>query len=229
MTVVPPAPAVADPMFTTVVDPDAPPVPRLTVLVVPLVVAPVSMPYVAVPVDVPVVAVAPDVVTVPEAVRVPEKVLLPVKVCVPARIASSDEVFGSVKLRVVPALIPASEKVAFFVGSASFTRLNTASETSRGSPTTAQALPVQTRKRPSAATHVSQPVRGTRRIHPPSTQKATFRSHPAQRPVAPEATRCRLPSAGLAGGVVRVRSRTESCTMASSRRKASLWVTCFCA
>jgi hypothetical protein len=49
-------------------------------------------------------------VTVPEAVSVPEKVLLPVKVWVPARIASSDEVFGSVKVRVVPVLIPASEK-----------------------------------------------------------------------------------------------------------------------
>lgn len=33
-----------DPMLTTVVDPDAPPVPRLTVLVTPVVVAPVPMP-----------------------------------------------------------------------------------------------------------------------------------------------------------------------------------------
>ena len=53
-------------------------------------------------------AEAAETVTVPEAVRVPENVLLPVKVWVPARIASSDEVFGSVKLRVVPALMPAS-------------------------------------------------------------------------------------------------------------------------
>ncbi len=174
-------------------------------------------------------AEAADTVTVPEAVNVPENVLLPVKVWVPARIASSEEVFGRMKLRVVPALIPASEKVAFFVGSASLTRLNTASETSRGSPTTSQALPVQTRNIPSAATQVSQPVRGTSRIHAPSTQKAMFRSHPAQRPVAPEATRCRSPSAGLAGGAVRVRSRTESCTIASMSRRASLWVTCFCA
>ena len=175
------------------------------------------------------VALAAETVTVPDAVSVPEKVLLPEKVCVPARIASSEEVFGRLKLRVVPALIPAREKVAFFVGSASFTRLNTASDMSRGSPTTSQALPVQTRKSPSAATHTIQPVRGISRIHAPSTQKAMFRSHPAQRPVAPEATRWRLPSAGLAGGVVRVRSRTESCTMASSSRSASLWVTCFCA
>jgi len=65
------------------------------------------------------VALAADTVTVPDAVSVPKKVLFPVKVCVPARIANSDEVFGSVKLRVVPALIPASEKVAFFVGSPS--------------------------------------------------------------------------------------------------------------
>ena len=76
------------------------------------------------------------------------------------------------------------EKVAFFVGSASFTRLNTESETSRGSPTTSHALPVQTRNRPSAATQTIHPVRGTNRIHAPSTQKAMFRSHPAQRPVA---------------------------------------------
>ncbi|PTX40330.1 hypothetical protein C8N34_1357 [Gemmobacter caeni] len=40
-TVVPPAPAVAEPMFTTVVEPEAPPVPRFTVLVTPVVVAPV--------------------------------------------------------------------------------------------------------------------------------------------------------------------------------------------
>ena len=58
---------------------------------------------------------AAETVTVPEAVRVPENVLLPVKVWVPARIASSEEVLGRVKLRVVPVLIPASENVAFFV------------------------------------------------------------------------------------------------------------------
>lgn len=44
MTVVPPAPAVAEPMFTTVVDPDAPPVPMFRVLVTPVVVAPVPIP-----------------------------------------------------------------------------------------------------------------------------------------------------------------------------------------
>jgi hypothetical protein len=44
ITVAPPAPAVAEPMLTTVVDPEAPPVPRFTVLVVPLVVAPVPTP-----------------------------------------------------------------------------------------------------------------------------------------------------------------------------------------
>jgi len=91
---------------------------------------------VAVVVAVPIEALAAETVTVPDAVSVPEKVLLPEEVCVPARIASSDEVFGREKLRVVPALIPAREKVAFFVGSASFTRLNNqASKTSRGSPT----------------------------------------------------------------------------------------------
>ena len=96
MTVVPPALAVAEPMFTTVVDPDAPPVPMFTVFVTPAVVSPVPMPYVAVVVAVPMLAEAAETVTVPEAVNMPEKVLLPVKVCVPARIASSDEVFGSV-------------------------------------------------------------------------------------------------------------------------------------
>ena len=59
-------------------------------------------------VAVPMVAEAADTVTVPEAVRVPEKVLLPLNVWVPARIASSDEVFGSVKVRVVPVEIPDS-------------------------------------------------------------------------------------------------------------------------
>ena len=43
-TVVPPAPAVAEPMLTTVFYPDAPPLPRFTVLVRPVVVAPVPNP-----------------------------------------------------------------------------------------------------------------------------------------------------------------------------------------
>jgi hypothetical protein len=43
-TVLPPAPAEAEPMLTTVVEPDAPPVPRFTVFVTPVVVAPVPMP-----------------------------------------------------------------------------------------------------------------------------------------------------------------------------------------
>ena len=148
------------------------------------------------------VAAAADTVTVPEAVNVPEKVLLPLKVCVPARIASSDEVFGSVKVRVVPVVIPDSENSAFFVGSASFTKLNTASDTSTGSPTGSQVDPFHTAKTASSAIHASQPGRGTRRIQTPSTQKAMFRSQPVQRPVAPDATICRSPSVGLAGGAV---------------------------
>jgi hypothetical protein len=172
-------------------------------------------------------AEAAETVTVPEAVSVPEKVLLPEKVWVPAKIASSLEVLGIVKVRVVPVVIPDSENSAFFVKSASLTRLKIASDTSCGTPTGSQAPPCQTTKTCSAAIQTSQPWRGTMRSQPPSTQKATFRSHPAQRPVAPDATRWRSPSAGLAGGVVRVRSRTESCTMASRRRRASLWVTCF--
>ena len=39
-----PTRAVAEPMLTTVVEPDAPPVPRFTVLVTPVVVAPVPIP-----------------------------------------------------------------------------------------------------------------------------------------------------------------------------------------
>jgi len=59
------------------------------------------------------VAAAAETVTVPEAVSVPEKVLLPVKVWVPARIANSLEVFGRLKVRVVPVVIPDSENAAF--------------------------------------------------------------------------------------------------------------------
>ena len=44
ISVVPPAPAVAEPMLTTVVDPDAPPVPRFKVLVMPVVLAPAPIP-----------------------------------------------------------------------------------------------------------------------------------------------------------------------------------------
>jgi hypothetical protein len=117
---------------------------------------------------VPIEAAAADTVTVPEAVSVPvndtapdavsepEKVLLPVKVWVPARIASSDDVFGSAKVRVVPVVIPDRENSAFLVGSASFTKLNTASDTSTGSPTRSQADPFQTTKVCSAAIQVSQ-------------------------------------------------------------------------
>lgn len=43
-TVVPPEPPVAEPALTTVVDPETPPVPRFTVLVEPLAVAPVLTP-----------------------------------------------------------------------------------------------------------------------------------------------------------------------------------------
>jgi hypothetical protein len=43
-TVLPPAPALAEPIFTTVLDPDAPPVPRFRVLETLLGVTPVSIP-----------------------------------------------------------------------------------------------------------------------------------------------------------------------------------------
>jgi len=62
-------------------------------------------------------AAAADTVTVPDAVRVPEKVLLPLNVCVPARIASSEDVFGRMNVRVVPVLMPDSENSAFLLGS----------------------------------------------------------------------------------------------------------------
>src|SRR5690606_240168 len=121
-------------------------------------------------------AEAAETVTVPDAASAPEEALLPVNVWVPARNARSAEVFGRVKLRVVPVLIPANEKVAFFVGSASLTRLNTASDTSRGSPTTSQAVPVQTSNSPSSSTHARQPFCGGRRSQAPSVQRAMFRS-----------------------------------------------------
>jgi hypothetical protein len=44
ITVVPPAPAVAEPMLTTVLEPEAPPVLRFTVLADPPAVAPVPTP-----------------------------------------------------------------------------------------------------------------------------------------------------------------------------------------
>ena len=58
-------------------------------------------------------AVALATSIVPVTVRVPEKVLLPVKFWVLARIANSLEVLGSVKVRVVPVVIPDSENSAF--------------------------------------------------------------------------------------------------------------------
>ena len=118
----------------------------------------------------------------------PEKVLLPLKVWVPARIANSLEAFGSVKVRVVAVLIPESENRARLVGSGSFTRLKMASDTSCGTPTSFQIAPFQTATVASSAIHASQPGRGTSRIQTPSTHVATFRSQPAQRPVAAEAT-----------------------------------------
>jgi len=112
---------------------------------------------------------AAETVTVPEAVSVPEKVLLPVKVWVPARIASYEEVFGSVKVRVVPVVMPDSENSAFLVGSASLTRLKIASETSCGTPTGSHAVPFQTTNACSTAIQTSQPWRVTRRSQEPST------------------------------------------------------------
>jgi hypothetical protein len=110
------------------------------------------------------------VAVAPEAVSVPEKVLAPLKVWVPARIASSLEVFGSVKVLVVPVLSPERLKRALLVGSPSLSRLKTASDTFSGAPNACQADPVQLAKMPSAAIQASQPGRGTRRVQAPSTQ-----------------------------------------------------------
>jgi hypothetical protein len=79
---------------------------------------------------------------------------VPAAVSVPARIASSEDVLGRVKLRVVPVLIPDSENIAFFVGSASFTKLKMASDTSAGSPTGSHAVPFHTTKTASSATYI---------------------------------------------------------------------------
>jgi len=89
-------------------------------------------------------AAAVEMVTVPKAVRVPEKVLLPLNVWVPARIASSEDVLGRVKVRVVPIVIPDKENSAFLVGSTAFTKLKMASETSCGTPTGSQTDPSHT-------------------------------------------------------------------------------------
>jgi|GEM_PF-5757345 hypothetical protein len=131
-----------DPILTTVADPDAPPVPRFSVLVTPVGLTPVPIPYVAAVMAVPIDAAAAETVTVPEAVivpvtetapdavSVPENVLLPLKVWVPARIASSDDVLGRIKLRVVAVLMPDNENTALLVGSMAFTKLKIASDTS---------------------------------------------------------------------------------------------------
>jgi len=95
---------------------------------------------------------------------------VPVKLCVPARIASSLEAFGSVKVRVVPALIPDKENSAFFVGSAPLTRLKIASDTSCGTPTGTQADPFHTKAAASAAIQERHPGRGMSRVQAPSTQ-----------------------------------------------------------
>ena len=89
ITVVPSAPAVAEPMLTTVFDPAGATGTEVHRLGGPArgCADPDAIGR-GVPVAVPMVAVAP------EAVSVPEKVFAPVKVCVPARIASSLEVFG---------------------------------------------------------------------------------------------------------------------------------------
>jgi hypothetical protein len=78
-------------MLTTVVDPDAPPVPGFTALVTPVVAAPVPMRWVVVVVALAMVAPAFETVAVPDAVGVPEKILFPLKVGVPARIDRSDQ------------------------------------------------------------------------------------------------------------------------------------------
>ena len=74
MTNVPREPAAAEPMLIPVVDPESPPVPRLTVFVRPVVVAPLPTLAVEVPAAVPRDAVAAETVNVPLNTVVPVKV-----------------------------------------------------------------------------------------------------------------------------------------------------------
>jgi hypothetical protein len=74
-----------------------------------------------------------------------------------------------VKVRVVSVLRPERLKRARFVGSASFARLKTASDTFSGAPSACQAEPVPLMKMPSGTIQASQPGRGTRRVQAPST------------------------------------------------------------
>jgi hypothetical protein len=95
--VVPRAPAVVEPMFTLVVEPDAPPVPRFRVLEVAVRVAPVPMLTV-----VAAVAAARVAVVAAEAVNtVLEKVRAPLTVWVWSVSITVPERLGRVKVRVV--------------------------------------------------------------------------------------------------------------------------------
>ena len=94
-----------------------------------------------------------------------------------------------------------------------------------------QTAPSKTKMISSATDQTHQPVFGARNAQAPSCQVAIELSCPAHAPVAPLATTCRSPSAGadVDGGAVSVRSSTPIWIAASRIRRASLWVTCFCA
>ena len=96
-------------------------------------------------------------------------------------------------------------------------------------PTATQSPSCRTSIASAAASKAIHPGRAAMKSHAPSTKAAISPSCPAHAPVAPAATMYRSPSSGLPGGAVSVVSITASCTTASSRVSASLWVTCFCA
>lgn len=72
----------------------------------------------------PMLPVAAETATVTEVVNLPEDVLLQVSVWIPVSIASSFQVFGSVKARVASVVMPDSENVTFQVGSKSAAALS---------------------------------------------------------------------------------------------------------
>ena len=96
----PSTPTTLDPMFTVVVDPLCPPVPRLTIFDTPVVVAPLASDTVLASAELPKVSAGALTVTVPLKSVVPlwvtgaENTVVPEKVCVPDSSATTPEALG---------------------------------------------------------------------------------------------------------------------------------------
>ena len=122
---VPSAPAVAEPMFVLVVEPEAPPVPMFTVFVTPEPLTPVPTQLVDAAVAVPSVQLVPPDVKLFDAVSVHVTVTWPANVCarfaVVARVPST---LGNVMLRVVAVVIPLITNRACLVTSVASCNVN---------------------------------------------------------------------------------------------------------